>query len=108
MHVIKNNKRLLGFGGVDWGVGFFLVFFLLIFYVLNMDMVTWTEKISTDQRRDVTIHTPNVCVKGPQAEFGVLNSILTSCIPLHRTNNRQGKRVVLPSREEPLITCFDP
>lgn len=50
----------------------------------------------------------DICFKGPQAEFCVLNSILTSCIPLHQTNKRQVKRVFLPLRGGPSITCFDP
>lgn len=36
----------------------------------------------------------------------MLNSILTSCIPLHWTNNRRVKKVFLPSRGGPFITCF--
>lgn len=63
---------------------------------------------SEERRHHSHCHTSNICLKDPQAAFGVFNSILTSCMPLHWTNKRQVKRVFLLSRGEPLITCLDP
>lgn len=62
-----------------------------------------------DRKRSALLNRRDVPVRAdPQAEFGVLNSGLTSCMPRLWTSERQVRRVFLPSRGEPLITCFDP
>lgn len=74
--------------------------------------VTWDVLKRFSIRGEMSTFRPSrmdICFKDPQAEFFcALNSILTSCIPLHQTNKRQVKRVFLPLRGGPSITCFDP
>lgn len=58
--------------------------------------VTWDVLKRFSIRGEMSAFRPSrmdICFKDPQAEFFcALNSILTSCIPLHQTNKRQVKK----------------